>query len=90
MDFCFERPCNANATCANDKFKRRCTCKDGYVGNGEHCFDEDECVWNESTGMRKAKCSKGATCVNTVGSYRCVCKPGYTQLDDGSYLDTII
>ncbi len=58
--------CSPDATCDGD----RCTCKDGFDGDGAGCEDIDEC-------SGKHDCSIDATCTNTPGGYDCACNDGY-------------
>ena len=44
-----------------------CTCKTGYVGDGQFCADENECL----TGTNQ--CDPLADCTNTDASYTCTC-----------------
>ncbi|KAK1345003.1 hypothetical protein QTO34_013707 [Cnephaeus nilssonii] len=50
----------------------KCSCREGWIGNGIKCIDLDEC----SNGTHQ--CSINAQCVNTPGSYRCACSEGFT------------
>ena len=43
------------------------------VGDGQYCFDVDECLINYG-GCNKTH----STCTNTLGSYVCSCHKGYT------------
>uniref|UniRef100_A0A803TRF1 Fibrillin-2 n=1 Tax=Anolis carolinensis TaxID=28377 RepID=A0A803TRF1_ANOCA len=64
--------CDLHATCFNVPGSFRCTCKEGWIGNGIKCIDLDEC----SNGTHQ--CSVNAQCVNIPGSYRCNCADGFT------------
>lgn len=44
-----------------------CTCKTGYVGDGQFCADENECLTGTS------QCDPLADCTNTDASYTCTC-----------------
>lgn len=57
--------------CSIDNDVVKCRCKSGYVGNGETCFDLNECA------LGAHECDYNADCHNTLGSYNCQCKPGY-------------
>ncbi|KAM4652128.1 uncharacterized protein O3C94_014475 [Discoglossus pictus] len=64
--------------CNVERSEQNCRCNPGFIGNGIHCVDIDEC----SEGM-PLKCLPEATCLNTYGSYKCQCPPGYEG--DGLY-----
>ncbi|XP_061481297.1 fibrillin-2 [Rhineura floridana] len=64
--------CDLHALCVNVPGSFRCSCKEGWVGNGIKCIDLDEC----SNGTHQ--CSVNAQCVNAPGSYRCTCTEGFT------------
>ena len=49
----------------------RCTCDDGFVGDGFKCQEIDEC----SLGTHE--CHKNAICINTPGFYKCICRHGF-------------
>ena len=52
----------------------RCTCKDGYEGNGITCTDINECAEENDCDSRVDR----GICTNTVGSYLCSCAEGFT------------
>ena len=56
-------------TMTNGSYK--CTCANGFMGNGMSCVDVNECT------NGAAKCGKNARCLNTRGDYDCECLPGY-------------
>ncbi|CAD5214838.1 unnamed protein product [Bursaphelenchus okinawaensis] len=63
--------CNKNADCIDVVYNRHsCVCKKGYVGDGHHCDDVNECTM---PGL----CDANAECNNKDGSFECSCKPGY-------------
>ena len=64
--------CSSDAKCEIGSNGARCICKEGFLGNGEHCFDIDECDLNIAT-----ECDPLANCHNTPGSYTCSCPVGY-------------
>ncbi|XP_064294038.1 fibrillin-2 isoform X2 [Phalacrocorax carbo] len=64
--------CDTHATCVNIPGSFKCSCREGWIGNGIKCIDLDEC----SNGTHQ--CSVNAQCVNTPGSYRCACAEGFT------------
>ncbi|XP_073491429.1 uromodulin-like isoform X1 [Aquarana catesbeiana] len=67
--------CHPNATCEKYAEYEKCVCKDGYIGDGENCFDIDECeyLWTHN-------CPVGI-CENTDGSYICRCPNGAIALN---------
>ena len=69
--------CSPNARCINNQGSYSCKCLDGYHGDGETCYDEDECSRNP--------CNPNAVCRNTDGSYTCSCKTGFRG--DGKWCD---
>ncbi|XP_060119385.1 fibrillin-2 [Heteronotia binoei] len=64
--------CDLQASCVNVPGSFRCSCKEGWIGNGIKCIDLDEC----SNGTHQ--CSVNAQCTNAPGSYRCICAEGFT------------
>ncbi|KAI8488563.1 hypothetical protein Bbelb_335920 [Branchiostoma belcheri] len=58
-------------TCDGPRSEGRCKCNPGFLGNGEHCADIDEC------SAEIADCLPEASCRNTEGSYHCECPKGY-------------
>lgn len=89
-DFCASHPCHPNATCTNRKADRECKCKPGFFGDGEQCFDVDECRWDAAVAEQLGGCGPGSRCINTPGSFYCECLPGYAKLNDRACLDVII
>ncbi|XP_041432755.1 fibrillin-1 isoform X2 [Xenopus laevis] len=65
--------CHPNAICKANLDSLKCTCKDGFSGDGFSCSDIDECAYSWLNN-----CAYGY-CVNTIGSYYCVCPTGYTK-----------
>uniref|UniRef100_A0A6I8Q5U1 Uromodulin n=1 Tax=Xenopus tropicalis TaxID=8364 RepID=A0A6I8Q5U1_XENTR len=66
--------CHSNAICDTFPGVIKCTCKDGFIGNGLLCEDIDECEYPWLNN-----CTSVEYCVNTIGSYKCLCPPGYTK-----------
>ncbi|XP_042587887.1 fibrillin-2-like [Cyprinus carpio] len=64
--------CDTHATCVNTPGHYRCSCSNGWSGDGVRCTDVDEC------SDRTHVCSTDAECVNTAGSYHCRCSDGFT------------
>jgi hypothetical protein len=89
-DFCATHPCHSNATCTNRKADRECKCKPGFFGDGEQCFDVDECRWDPTVAEQLGGCGTGSRCINTPGSFYCECLPGYAKLNERACLDMII
>ncbi|XP_077994412.1 signal peptide, CUB and EGF-like domain-containing protein 3 [Glandiceps talaboti] len=61
--------CHVQAVCRNTPKSFRCSCLNGYHGNGRVCSDIDECQVNNGGCVH--------TCRNTDGSFQCVCKNGF-------------
>ncbi|KAJ7410447.1 fibrillin 2 [Pitangus sulphuratus] len=64
--------CDIHASCVNVPGSFKCSCREGWVGNGIKCIDLNECA----NGTQQ--CSVDAECVNTPGSYHCACAQGFT------------
>ena len=45
-DPCSLNPCDPNADCENDQGTHKCTCKDGYSGDGETCTGKNSVQLN--------------------------------------------
>ncbi|XP_078594584.1 uncharacterized protein LOC144872394 isoform X2 [Branchiostoma floridae x Branchiostoma japonicum] len=63
--------CHLHASCNPEA--QRCVCEPGWVGDGVHCQDFDECTI--------VSCGVHQRCVNTPGSHVCECMPGYMEVD---------
>eukprot|EP00058_Branchiostoma_floridae_P003535 XP_002589023.1 hypothetical protein BRAFLDRAFT_87496 [Branchiostoma floridae] len=68
-DACTES-CHLHATCSPST--RKCVCQPGWVGDGVHCQEFDECTI--------VSCGAHQRCVNTPGSYVCECVPGFMDV----------
>ncbi|XP_007516650.2 uromodulin [Erinaceus europaeus] len=64
--------CHGNATCLEDGTVTRCTCREGFSGDGLTCVDLDECALQGAHN-----CSSDSNCINTPGSYTCTCLDGF-------------
>ncbi|KAM6893502.1 nidogen-2 [Xenentodon cancila] len=49
----------------------QCKCATGYRGDGQNCYDVDECAEGLSS------CGDHSQCVNLPGSHRCQCQGGF-------------
>ncbi|XP_039208911.1 nidogen-1 isoform X1 [Crotalus tigris] len=70
--------CDINAVCrpgSGNQFT--CECSVGFRGDGQTCYDVDEC--QEQPTM----CGSNAVCNNQPGTFRCECLEGYQFSDDG-------
>ncbi|XP_072000223.1 uncharacterized protein [Engystomops pustulosus] len=72
IDACIENPCFTD-TCSDNLAPEdgyTCgSCPEGLVGDGENCYDYNECYFNTSS------CKQ--ICINVLGGYNCSCIPGY-------------
>ncbi|XP_048453046.1 nidogen-1 [Rhincodon typus] len=70
--------CDTNAACRPEQGNRfTCECSAGFYGDGQTCYDVDECRDDPSI------CGNYAVCNNQPGTYRCECFTGYQFADDG-------
>ncbi|XP_069741272.1 nidogen-1 [Narcine bancroftii] len=70
--------CDSNAACRPEQGNRfSCECSAGFFGNGQACYDVDECRDNPSI------CGNYAVCNNQPGTFRCECFAGYQFAGDG-------
>ena len=67
-----ENDCSEDAICFNTEGSFECGCKKGFEGDGQLCFDIDECFNKENN-----ECDDNASCVNKPGSYDCRCNTGF-------------
>ena len=75
-DWCTPNNCDRRARCENTWGSFKCTCTEGYAGNGTHCADIDEC----DTFLHQ--CDVQASCANTEGAHKCTCLPGFSGTGD--------
>ena len=55
--------CHIDADCTDLREKWTCKCHVGYMGPGEDCEDQNECVLNDLL------CGENGVCTNTKGTY---------------------
>ena len=67
-----ENDCSDDAICFNTEGSFECGCKKGFEGDGQLCFDINECSNEENN-----ECDQNASCVNKPGSYDCRCNNGF-------------
>ncbi|XP_027140103.1 stabilin-2 [Larimichthys crocea] len=78
---CLQRVCHVRASCVHTgPNQHRCTCNEGYSGDGRVCMAIDQC----QTGQ--GGCSAESTrCVyDGPGMSHCECLPGFHHLSNGS------
>ncbi|KAL8198510.1 UNVERIFIED_CONTAM: hypothetical protein K2H54_014536 [Gekko kuhli] len=68
----FIKKADVTKICNGSRALENCYCNSGFVGNGVHCVDIDEC----KRGM-PMNCLPEAKCVNGYGSYFCRCPQGF-------------
>ncbi|KAM9829004.1 nidogen-2 [Syngnathus typhle] len=70
--------CDTTAQCIPLEDKAfQCRCGTGYRGDGQNCYDVDECAEGLSS------CGAHSQCINLPGSHRCHCQSGYEFGFDG-------
>ncbi|KAM9608840.1 nidogen-1 isoform 3-T3 [Morphnus guianensis] len=70
--------CDTNAICRPGTGNRFfCECSVGFRGDGNVCYDIDEC------SEQPALCGSNAVCNNQPGTYHCECVEGYQFAADG-------
>eukprot|EP00820_Chromera_velia_P006893 Cvel_19350.t1-p1 / transcript=Cvel_19350.t1 / gene=Cvel_19350 / organism=Chromera_velia_CCMP2878 / gene_product=Fibulin-1, putative / transcript_product=Fibulin-1, putative / location=Cvel_scaffold1661:37338-41065(+) / protein_length=822 / sequence_SO=supercontig / SO=protein_coding / is_pseudo=false len=68
----YKDPCNWNARCTDVNGQPKCTCMEGYRGDGiARCQDINEC-------LDRSSCGAESICTNLAGSFNCICKSGFT------------
>nr|CAD2147540.1 unnamed protein product [Meloidogyne enterolobii] len=83
IDHCRFKSCSPNATCQSGKYSAVCRCKEGFFGDGQDCYDIDECLMKDNTNIeKKGKCGRGTFCINLPGSFLCKCLPGFSPILD--------
>uniref|UniRef100_A0A3Q2ZSC3 Nidogen 2a (osteonidogen) n=1 Tax=Kryptolebias marmoratus TaxID=37003 RepID=A0A3Q2ZSC3_KRYMA len=64
--------CDTTAQCIpQEGLTFRCQCATGYRGDGQNCYDIDECAEGVSS------CGENSQCSNLPGSHRCQCQRGF-------------
>ncbi|XP_055969618.1 nidogen-1 [Sorex fumeus] len=70
--------CDTNAACRPGPGTQfNCECSIGFRGDGQTCYDIDECSEQPSV------CGSHAVCNNLPGTFRCECVEGYQLSDTG-------
>ena len=65
--------CGLNFECVkNQSGQPSCACRSGYVRNGSHCLNTNECA------LSTHQCHQQADCTDSDGSYDCHCRRGFT------------
>ncbi|GMT04895.1 hypothetical protein PENTCL1PPCAC_27069, partial [Pristionchus entomophagus] len=65
--------CDPNAVCHNLPGTYQCECRRGFNGDGDSCWDIDEC----DAGEPLHNCTSSQECVNMEGNFNCTCKAGF-------------
>ncbi|XP_078468801.1 cartilage oligomeric matrix protein-like isoform X1 [Lampetra fluviatilis] len=70
---CDPNPCSVGVECKETAEGFECgQCPDGFIGNGTHCDDIDECKVSNP-------CFRGSRCLNSAPGFMCEpCPPGFT------------
>lgn len=70
--------CDSNAACRPGPGTQfTCECSVGFRGDGQTCYDIDEC------SEQPSRCGNHAVCNNHPGTFRCECVEGYHFSDRG-------
>ncbi|MDH5672363.1 MAG: hypothetical protein OEZ06_09450 [Myxococcales bacterium] len=69
---CAELTCDENAGCNDRGGTAKCSCLDGFEGDGFSCSDVDEC---ESAADND--CGPSTICLNRPGTFSCRCAVGF-------------
>ncbi|XP_021036241.1 nidogen-1 [Mus caroli] len=71
--------CDSNAACRPGPGTQfTCECSIGFRGDGQTCYDIDEC------SEQPSRCGNHAVCNNHPGTFRCECVEGYHFSDRGT------
>jgi hypothetical protein len=74
--------CSRYSSCENTVGAYRCKCLPGFMGNGTHCDDIDEC--NQVADPNRVFCNNTGKCENTIGFYRCECFKGFERTNNSN------
>lgn len=81
-DFCASATCHADAECTNLFSGHKCSCKEGFRGDGVNGCEEIPIVDECATGAHE--CHKtGGVCTDEQYGYKCACdSPGFDDMNE--------
>ncbi|TKS90348.1 EGF-like and X-link domain-containing adhesion molecule 2 Fasciclin [Collichthys lucidus] len=81
MNPCLQRVCHVRASCVHTgPNQHRCTCNEGYSGDGRVCMAIDQC----QTGQGGCAAESTRCVYDGPGMSHCECLPGFHHLSNGS------